>query len=147
MSEVIELAAAQQDAEERKGEAAILDMLGNRHYVAFQTLPGRTLRPRTRLFLVPKRGAWEWLGNSGLWRMRAKPDGSWIGLTYHSAAVIVEGSGLTDAALAIDRHNCLFLQEHNPERHDAPEPGKPVITSIRFFYPSGDPLDAKGTAH
>jgi hypothetical protein len=103
MSEVIELAAAQQDAEERKGEAAILDMLGNRHYVAFQTLPGRTLRPRTRLFLVPKRGAWEWLGNSGLWRMRAKPDGSWIGLTYHSAAVIVEGSGLTDAALAIDR--------------------------------------------
>jgi hypothetical protein len=99
-----------------------------------------------RLFLLPKRGPWEWLGNSGLWRLRAKPDGSWIGLSYHSAAVIVEGSGLLDAALAVDRHNCLFLQEHDPQRHNPVQAGMPVITAMRFFYPAGEPGDDKAEA-
>jgi hypothetical protein len=145
MSDVVEL-GGQGDEDERRGEAAILDALRGREYRAFQSLPGRTTKPRMRLFLLPRRGVWEWLGNSGLWRMRAKPDGTWIGLTYHSAAIIVEGSGLLDAAFAIDRHTCLFLQEHNPERHDASEQGAAVITSMRFFYPAGEPGEDKAAA-
>jgi hypothetical protein len=120
------------DDEERRSEAAIVAALRGRRYHAFQSLPGR-MKPQPRLLFVPKGGLWEWLGNGALWRIRAKPDGSEISLTYPTAAVVIEGDGLTAAAFAIDRHNCLFLQQHDPDRHDAPEAGEAVITGIRFF--------------
>jgi hypothetical protein len=133
---------------EEEDEAEILKALGSRDYMAFLSLRGRT-RMLSRLFFVPRHGMLEWLGNGALWRIRAHPDGSQIGLTYHNAAVLIEGANLLGVALAIDRHACLFLQQHSPERHGAVQQGPAIITSIRFFDPVGDPLDtaAKGAKH
>ena len=114
-SSIPEIALLPSDDEERIG-AAILKVLRSPDYAAFQSLPVRG-RQRPRLLLVPGSGPWEWISNAALWRMRANPDGSEIGLSFHTAGVLITGRSLLSAAFAIDAHQCLFLQEYNSDRH------------------------------
>ena len=70
-----------------------------------------------------------------IWLSREEPDGTCIGLTYHSAGVVIAGENFGRLGWMIDRRMCVFLQEHDPQRHRPPAPGAPVIRRMEFFYP------------
>jgi hypothetical protein len=146
MGEVLEFTGheAQEAETDRLAYTSILEATRSREYRAFGLRRSRQ-KGRVRLFFLPKAGHWRSLDNSHLWSWRVSPDGTEYGLIYHSAGVFIAGSGLVEAALAVDHDTCLFLQEFNPERHDPVPVGTPIITGMRFFTRAADEMEARAT--
>jgi hypothetical protein len=135
-----EEAIARQEAPEKSIEEQLEELakfeLPDFESGTYEAFRGGSPRGRRSLLFLPSGGQpWQRIAYDGLWLSREEPDGTCIGLTYHSAGVVIGGENFGRLGWMIDRRMCVFLQQHDPERHRAPAPGAPVIRRMEFFYP------------
>ena len=53
-------------------------------------------------------------------------------LTYSFMMIKIKGTNLQNTILAVEKHECAFIQEYDPQFFAPPEPNEPFIESIEI---------------